>query len=200
MSGEINQRNYSDYVPNYIQEPDPNEYRVGFLRRLAAYLIDMLILILLLTIALFATGQMNELVDATLLFMKSLDDSQLVDTVLKTIPITSTIHLLYFSSELFVGASLGKMVLSLRIGDVNRYPATFPKLLVRYIIKNIGTIISLIIYFFSTIYLEFAGDLLQFIVYIGFLFTMSNNKQAFHDMLSATAVYYNNELIENNNQ
>lgn len=200
MSDELNKRNIVDFVPIYTQETDPYEYRVGFMRRLGAYIIDNIIAALLITIAMFATGQMTELIDGIMYFGKSLDDSYIEDVALSMVPIVGVITLLYYSSELFFGASLGKMFLSIRIGSDDRYPAPFPKLLARYIIKNIGVVISLIAYSISMVSIDFAGDMLQLVVYFGFFFTLAQRKQSFHDMLSTTAVYYNNELIENNNQ
>lgn len=199
MSEEMNQRNYADYLPNYTEIPDPYEYRVGFPRRLGAYLIDYLIIVLLITIALFATGQMVELVESAKDLARFNDETlQLVARGI--VPVVGVITLVYFSSELFMGASLGKLLLGIRIGSDDRYPAMFPKLLARYIIKNIGVVTSMISYAFATLVFDLAGDFLQFIVYIGFLFTIASRRQSFHDMLSATAVYYAGEIIENNNQ
>ena len=200
MSENLDPRNFADYVPQYVPEPDPYEYRVGFPRRLGAYIIDSLIMTLLVTIALFATGKITELLEAGREFARFFN-SEAINIVINSItPVVSVITLVYFSSELFVGASLGKLMLSIRIGSDDRYPAIFPKLLARYVIKNIGVITSLIAYAISTLSIDFAGDLIQIIVYIGFLFTIASRKQSFHDMLTATAVYYTYEIIEENNQ
>lgn len=200
MSDQNEQRNYADFVPSYAPEPDPYEYRVGFGRRFGAYIIDNIIITLLLIIALFATGQMNELIEGIKYFGKSFDDEMIRDAALGMVPVVGVITLLYFSSELFFGASLGKMMLGIRIGSDDRFAASFPKLLSRYIIKNISVVISLISFALSTVVFDFFGDMLQIAVYIGFFFTLGARRQGFHDMLSATAVYYTNELIENNNQ
>jgi uncharacterized RDD family membrane protein YckC len=200
MSENLDPRNYADYVPQYVPEPDPYEYRVGFLRRLGAYIIDTIIVMLLITIALFATGQITELVEAGKDLAKFFDDEAIQIVINSIVPVAGVISLVYFSSELFVGASLGKMLLNIRIGSDDRYPASFPKLLARYSIKNVGVIASLIAYAVSNISIDFAGDLIQFLVYIGFLFTIASRRQGFHDMLSATAVYYTYEIIEDNNQ
>lgn len=200
MSKELDQRNFADYVPIYRAEPDPYEFRVGFPRRLGAYIIDYLIITLLITIALFATGQMTELIESIKYFGQSLDDAYIQKVALGIVPVAGVITLFYFSSELFFGASLGKLMLSIRIGNDDRNLASFPKLLARYIIKNIGVISSLVGYAIAYVSIDASGDFLQIIVYFGFLFTLAARKQAFHDMLSATAVYYTNELIENNNQ
>lgn len=200
MSEELNQRNFAEYVPIYRSEPDPYEYRVGFPRRLGAYIIDYMIIALLITIALFATGQMTELLESIKYFGQSLDNAYIEKVALGMVPVIGVITLLYFSSEMFFGASLGKLMLSIRIGSDDRYLASFPKLLARYIMKNISIISSMIGYSLSLVVVDATGDFLQFVIYFGFLFTIAARKQAFHDMLSATAVYYTNEIIENNNQ
>ncbi|MBX3044675.1 MAG: RDD family protein [Candidatus Kapabacteria bacterium] len=198
MANEMNTRNFADFVPDY-SEPDPYEYRVGFLRRLAAYIIDYVLISLLITIAIFATGQADELMDASMNIWKTFNKQELMDVALGVVPIAGVITLLYFSSELFLGASLGKLLLSIRIGSDDRYPAPFTKLFARYILKNIGVVFALIGSAVSILVIDLAGDFLQFVIYIGFLFTIGRRSQGFHDMLSATAVYYTNELIDNNN-
>jgi uncharacterized RDD family membrane protein YckC len=200
MSEQNEQKNYADYLPNYYSEPDPYEFRVGFGRRLAAYIIDSLIISLLLVIALFASGQMNELIDGIKYFGQSFDDEMIQKVALSIVPVVAVVNLLYYSSELFFGASLGKMMLGIRIGDDERKPAPLTRLLTRYLIKNISVVLSLVGIIFSTLIFDFFGDFLQIIIYIGFFFTLSARRQSFHDMLSATAVYYSNEIIENNNQ
>ncbi len=199
MSENNENRNYTDFLPNYYVEPDPYEFRVGFGRRLGAYIIDQLIVSLLILIAMFATGQMTEIFDALVHLGKSFDDEMINETVSKLVPMVGVITLLYFSSELFFGASLGKLMLGLRIGNDDRYAAPFVKLLVRFIIKNVAIVLSLVSFVFSTLIFDFFGDFLQIIIYIGFFFTLSARRQSFHDMLSTTAVFYSNELIENNN-
>lgn len=200
MSNEPEIRNYADYVPNYAPEPNPYDYRIGFFRRLGAYIIDNIIIMLLVIIAMFATGIMSDLLDSVKQGGYSLDFGNMEEVSKRIIPIYGVIVLLYFSSELFFGASLGKMMLAIRIGADDRTIATFPKLLVRFVIKNISVIFSLIAYLLSLIFIDLIGDILQFIIYFGFFFTFSFRRQAFHDMLSATAVYFNYEIIENNNQ
>jgi uncharacterized RDD family membrane protein YckC len=200
MTDENIQRNYADFLPNYVPEIDPWEYRIGFGRRFGAYFIDTLIIMLLVMIAMFATGQISELVEGFKYSMKSLDDSMLEETMMKIVPLYAVINLVYFSSELFFGASLGKMMVGIRIGNIDRNPAGISQLIARYSIKNISVIFSLIGFMTGLLFIDIFGDLLQIIVYIGFLFTFGLRRQAFHDMLSATAVYYTNELMDNNNQ
>lgn len=193
-------KNFADYLPNYYEEHNPYMYRVGFARRLAAYIIDYLILSLLIVIALFASGQMNELLDGIKYFGKSLDDELIRKTALAIVPIVNVITLLYFTSELFFGASLGKLMLGIRIGSDDLTPAPFTKLLARYIMKNISIVLSSIGMLIPLLALDFFGDFLQILIYIGFFFSIGYRKQAFHDRLSATAVYYNNVFYENNEQ
>lgn len=200
MSDQNEQRNYADFVPSYAPEPDPYEYRVGFGRRLGAYIIDNIIIELLLLIILFASGQINEISKNAMNAAKSFDFSVLMQSIKEIGPVGAILTLLYFSSELFFGASLGKMMLGIRIGADDRFPASFPQLLTRYLIKNISELLILLSLIITITAIAYLGNLLGMLILIGFFFTLAARRQGFHDMLSATAVFYTNELIENNNQ
>lgn len=201
MTEQNEQRNFADYLPNYYnEEPDPFDYRVGFGRRLGAYLIDYMIITLLFTITLFASGQMSLLMDSSMLLRQSFDTSMIEELMETIMPISILINVLYFSSEIFFGVSLGKLMLGLRIGDADRYPAPITKLLTRYILKNISSVFGLIGLIFTFSFFDYFADMFQFIIYFGFFLTLAARKQGIHDMLSATAVYYTNEIIYENKE
>ena len=200
MSENLDPRNFADYVPQYVPEPDPYEYRVGFPRRFGAYIIDLIIIQLLLLIILFASGQINEIMDNATAALKTLDLSVVMNSLEEIGPMGAILTLLYFSSEMFFGASLGKMLLGIRIGADDRFPASFPKLFTRFLIKNISELFILLSVIITNAAFGYLGNILSVLVTIGFLFTLAARRQAFHDMLTATAVFYTYEIIENNNQ
>jgi len=184
---------YSQMVPDYSYN-DPYAFRVGFGRRLGAFLIDYLIFSLLMTIVLFATGKMDELMSFA--NSGSMDLEEIMGLSQSISPLILTLSLIYYSLEAFIGATLGKLTLGIKIASDNQTTAPIQKLLLRYLVKNVNTVLSTIglaIAFVSTI-----GSILGFVVFIGYFFIFGQKKQGFHDMLAGTAVYYNEDIIKSN--
>jgi uncharacterized RDD family membrane protein YckC len=184
---------YSQMMPDYSYN-DPYAFRVGFGRRLGAFLIDYLIFSLLMTIILFSTGKMDDLM--AIGSSGSIDIEELMGASQSIAPLVLTLSLIYYSLEAFIGATLGKLTLGIKIASDNQTPAPIQKLLIRYIVKNVNTVlttIGLAISFMGTI-----GSLLGFVVFIGYFFIFGQKKQGFHDMLAGTAVYYNEDIIKSN--
>lgn len=184
---------YSQMMPDYSYN-DPYAFRVGFGRRLGAFLIDYLIFSLIFTIVLFITGKIDDLMSIGT--SGTFDLEEIMNASQSIAPLTLTISLIYYSLEAFIGATLGKLTLGIKIASDNQTPAPIQKLLIRYIVKNVNTVlatIGLAISFMGTI-----GSLLGFVVFIGFFFIFGQKKQGFHDMIAGTAVYYNEEIIKSN--
>lgn len=184
---------YSQMMPDYSYN-DPYVFRVGFGRRLGAFLIDYLIFSLLMTIVLFATGKMDELM--SLGASGSFDINDIYKLTESMAPLVLTLTLIYYSLEAFIGATLGKLTLGIKIASDNQTPAPIQKLLTRYLIKNVNTVLSTIglaVAFLGTI-----GTFLGFVVFIGYFFIFGQKKQGFHDMIAGTAVYYNEDIIKSN--
>lgn len=184
---------YSQMMPDYSYN-DPYAFRVGFGRRLGAFLIDYLIFSLLMTIVLFATGKMDELM--SLGASGSFDINDIYKLTESMAPLVLTLTLIYYSLEAFIGATLGKLTLGIKIASDNQTPAPIQKLLTRYLIKNVNTVLSTIglaVAFLGTI-----GTFLGFVVFIGYFFIFGQKKQGFHDMIAGTAVYYNEDIIKSN--
>ncbi len=192
---------YSYY--EYLQEMD---LRVGFGKRLAALLIDFVILyfinIILASFGTFAVSQED--------FMKEyiqLMDSKQYDMIVQLVD-NFLVHnqtdlififlmpLVYYSLEIFIGASLGKLILGLRIASPDRTPAPAKNLAIRYSLKHI----SMIIYVLWIITLSHGLILVSFlagiVIIVGFFFTLGERKQGLHDMIARTAVFHKRDLIE----
>lgn len=187
------QPDYSQMMPDYSYN-DPYAFRVGFGRRLGAFLIDYLIFSLIFTIVLFVTGKMDELMSIGA--SGSFDLEEIMSASQSIAPLVLTLSLIYYSLEAFIGATLGKLTLGIKIASADQKPAPIQKLLIRYLIKNVNTVLSAIglaVAFLGTI-----GSLLGFVVFIGYFFIFGQKKQGFHDMIAGTAVYYNEDIIKSN--
>jgi len=186
--------NYSNYMPDYSYQ-NPYEYRVGFGRRLFAFILDYLIYTLIFLVALVLSGKINDVVNIA--SMGTLDINEITEISKSILPLALIVSLIYYSLEAFIGATLGKLTLGIKIGNLNRENATINQLLLRYSIKNINVLLSLIGLIPALSFLNSIGSLLGIIVFIGYFFIFSEKKQALHDKIANTAVYYKDEIINN---
>ncbi len=189
-----NPQDYSQMMPDYSYY-DPYAIRVSFGRRLGAYLIDYLIYSLILMILLFATGKFDEILSIS--NNGSLDLNAMLEISNSITPLALALSLIYYSLEAFIGATLGKLTLGIKIASVDQTPAPLSKLLIRYFVKNISTVLAtlgLLVSLFSSI-----GSILGIIVFIGFFFILGKKRQGFHDMIAGTTVFYNEDIIQPKN-
>jgi uncharacterized RDD family membrane protein YckC len=181
---------------------DVIDLRIGFGRRFGAALIDIMIVTVITLIVFYFSGFYSDLSN----FM----------TIIQDIPPTQTqeimreymnfmdsnkVHLLlmiglnlvYFSLEVFVGASLGKMLLGIQIMSKDREQASYLNLLVRFALKYSNSILNLV--FFATMLypVVLLNNLISIVMLIGLFFIFSSKKQTLYDMISSTAVYRKTE-------
>jgi len=104
--------------------------------------------------------------------------------------------LLYSLIEGLTGASPGKMILGLKIGNENGSRADSRQLLSRWFVKNIELVLWTVGAITAVEILWDMGSLLGFIVFIGCFFVLGQRKQSFHDSISKTAVYSKAILIQ----
>jgi uncharacterized RDD family membrane protein YckC len=166
-------------------------YRVGFGRRFGAYFIDFLFTIIIYFIAMTVTGAIEELmkIDDILnnmnAYMVIMQDATLLGTLFS---------LLYYSTEIFFSASPGKMILGIQIGLEDRHIANIGSLLKRYFLKHSSSILTVFSLVLLLPILSTLSSLVQLTIVVGFFFTLSIKRQALHDILSKTAVYYKENI------
>ncbi|MDQ1265531.1 MAG: hypothetical protein QG635_682, partial [Bacteroidota bacterium] len=172
----------------YSSEPYP--LRVGFGRRLGAYVIDYLIVGIVTMIAFFMSGVYEEM----MLMIKDgggLSHLQELMELLEPYTMLSIlITLAYFSLEIFISASPGKLMLGLKIAGEDQHSASLQTLFIRFAMKHLNTIVSLVSAFTLSIILNMTEGIVSLIMIIGCFFVLSEKRQAFHDMIAKTAVYY----------
>lgn len=199
---QINEnRDWANMMPDY-NTFDVKQMRVGFGRRLGAALVDFLIFVILYLVVIMVSGVMSN-ID----FSSILADPQGFQIDMEAISptlaiISSILGFLYFSTEIFMGQTLGKMILSIKIADQNRKPATTNQLLTRYLIKHGNYLFALINGITLISILGTIDTIYGIVIVIGFLFVLGANKQAFHDMGAKTAIFFKDEIdySENVNQ
>ena len=99
------------------------------------------------------------------------------------------ICVVYFLLEGFTGYTLGKLILGIRIANDDGTRAGVGRLLLRWLVKNSGSVIMLLAVFTATTSLFTVSRLAGLVIFVGCFFTLGMKRQAFHDMAAKTAVY-----------
>lgn len=181
-----------------------NEYRIGFGRRLGAFLIDGVISALVLFIVFKMSGYYDALADAIQVVINHGSDMDYVNRYLEqmtashqfSIIFPTIFSLVYYSLEVLIGASIGKLVLGIRIGSQDRTYAASSQLFMRYVFKHLNNVIALLAFVAASSMLDLLGTIIFVVWLVGCFFVLSFRRQAFHDMLSGTAVYHKSDIKE----
>jgi uncharacterized RDD family membrane protein YckC len=188
------QQKFLNMMPDY-SEINPYEYRIGFGKRLLAFIIDYLIVSIIFAIILITTNQIEDIVSSAKNMFS--DMKGYIEAVKSIMPVYILFSLVYYSLEGFIGATVGKLLLGIRIANDDRTHAGLSKMLSRFAFKNISTIFSLLTLITALSLFENIGFYLGIIIFVGYFFVLSAKKQAFHDSLAKTAVFYSDEIINN---
>lgn len=194
------QEYYKQMLPNYGEVVEsPYAWRIGFGRRLAAYLLDFVFLSFLLVGFSFLTNIMNEMT----VFMSEIGNNlqsmevfeEFNNFILRRfMPFYLAISAIYYSTEIFFAATPGKMILGIMIGDASKKNATILQLLLRFFVKNISTIFTFLALVTAMELFSFLSSSLGMIIFIGCFGALSERRQALHDIIAKTAVYFKDEL------
>jgi len=177
--------------------------RIGFGRRLGAYLLDFVVAgIGGFVIGMFAGAGLTALFFASEEMNEAMEGAEeaggafvaLMGGMLGTFAGMMLIFLLIMLLEAFTGQTIGKMMLGIKNGDEDGAAAGSGKLITRAAVKYIGTILALVAGLTGIAMIVTISQLLGFAVFIGFFFILGDKKQGFHDMIAKTAVYNKSDL------
>ncbi len=182
------------------------EKRIGFGRRLGAYVIDMVFIMGIgFIFANLFTEFFENFVDWSAITDEKYEQTQQLfgnfTDLMFIIGVAGSIaSFLYNILEGFMGYTVGKLMLGIQIGNQDGTPSAQGKLMTRFAIKNISTIFALIgmatlITVFNSI-----GTGLSFVIIIGCFFALGEKKLALHDLIAKTAVYRKSELADGSAQ
>ena len=176
--------------------------RIGFGRRLGAYLLDVVVAgIGGFVIGMFAGAGLTALFFASEM-NEGMEEAEalgggvvaFLGGLLGTFAGMMLIFLVIMLLEAFTGQTIGKMMLGIKNGDEDGAPAGPGKLITRAAVKYIGTILALVAGLTGIAMVGTVGQLLGFAVFIGFFFILGDKKQGFHDMIAKTAVFNKSDL------
>lgn len=172
--------------------------RVGFGRRLGAYIIDFIINTILFGILFFVTGAFESMMDSV---PTDFSDPGKINTWIEIIkkdavPLSLLLSAIYYSMEIFFAATPGKMALNIKIANEDRSAASIYTLFIRFLVKHSNFVLTfLYVVTFIDIFNTFAS-IASLVIVVGFFFVLGEKRQAFHDIAAKTAVFSTEEVIE----
>ncbi len=172
------------------------EQRVGFGKRLGAFLLDCVIV---WAAAYLLGGTIGGLFGGTLGAMvgnvgggdpaAAAVTGGAMAAMLGMIAAAAVLAIIYFLLEGFTGYTLGKLLLGIRIASADGTQAPVSQLLMRYALKNINYLCIVLAAVVGLRVLATVGNLLGLAIFIGCFFVLGASRQALHDMIAKTAVY-----------
>ncbi|MFN6943477.1 MAG: RDD family protein [Cytophagaceae bacterium] len=180
--------------PNILDAQDSTStdvQRVGFGIRLGASLLDI-VTIIAITFALapLLSGVSNEYISA--IFSQNPEFVHLdgwMGALMRAVLLIPIIDMVYHLVEGLTGLTLGKLIVGIKVGSKEGTQSEVGNLFLRYLLKSSGTILSLLNLYIGIQLLGSLGGLANFAIFVGCFFVLGDKRQAFHDMLSKTAVY-----------
>lgn len=191
------QDKFRSLMPNYNPQFNVYDYRVGIGRRIAAALLDFIIIGVITSSLGLAFGLFQEFIN--------IDISKLMDPVFmeefqgKFLPLSLVVTFVYYSMEIFFQASLGKMILGIIITDESMRYASMSQLTTRFILKHLDSLVQVLFVFTSLTLFASLSSLIGFAIIVAFLFILRASKQSLYDQISRTAVYFKAEIDANAN-
>ncbi|MBC8125432.1 MAG: RDD family protein [Candidatus Kapabacteria bacterium] len=196
----------TDYSTNPFGAPTtpPIEYlRIGFGKRLVAFLIDALITltvtfglgILYMSFDLGVVGFIQDQIDSVLAFYEMFGFSRSMINTMNSllggvIVAGIAVGVFYPLIEGVTGASPGKRVLRIVVATQDGRRGTLSLLLKRYVIKNLGALLQLVAFIPALGFVENIGSIVGLVIFLGYLGALSGARLALHDLIAQTAVYH----------
>lgn len=203
QSPENEQEKLLQMMPNYASPVPPEEFRVGFGRRLGATILDYVFLTILLLIGMQITGLMDLVssIDLSLATTAPEEFEAIMNDIsLKIVPLSLAISVIYYSMEIFFAGTLGKIILGIRIGNEKREHADMKALLIRFFIKNSNLVFSLLFLLTSAQLFSTISFVFWLIIVFGFFMVLSDKRQALHDKIAHSAVYFSDEFKDSSTE
>lgn len=178
--------------------------RIGFGRRLGAFAIDVVFIsIISLIIISLIPNILESLIDWSKIANEHISMienmyGKFANYFLFIAPASVISSIIYNLLEGFTGYTVGKLILGIAVGNNDGTKATTSKLFLRFALKNMNSIVSLLAMITFINILSSLSNLLALAIIVGCFFVLGENKLAFHDMIAKTAVYKKNEI--NNDQ
>ena len=179
-------------------------YRVGFGRRLAASLLDFLILGIVIVIVFQANGFFSSYINFVQSIAENPSNRELMQELQKQFMsdnmtnfyFANLLSIVYSSLEILIGASLGKLILGIQIAKADRNKGNYTTLAYRFALKNLAMLFSVLWLATSSGVFNTLNVISSILLIVGFFFVLGQKRQAFHDMIAKTAVFRKTDVID----
>lgn len=186
----------------------PVEYRrVGFGKRLVAFIIDVLITMVLgigLGFALYAMDMQVSLIDRgasefvstmyRMLGMSKADTQSMLQFSGVLAFAALIVGFLYSIIELFTGASIGKMALGIVIAHADGRRGELQLWFNRWVLKNLNSNLNALALIPALSILSPISTVIGILFIIGCFFALGESRLALHDRIAQTAVFHKDDV------
>lgn len=188
------------------------EIRVGFGRRLGAWLLDYLIvgsISLLIAVVISNSESVNNFIQPLLKEVQQTQeqfsigsqnraDLEIIGVVTQIIVVVTVVvtllNFLVSLMEIFIAASPGKLILGIQFATSDGMRAGLKALSIRWAIKHCSTIYVLLLWSVGVFSSGWIGALLSFFTFVSCLIVLGSEKLALHDRFSGTAVFFKEDI------
>lgn len=173
------------------------EQRIGFGKRLAALLLDCVIVGVLAFFGGTTIGAMLGFAGGAAAGRLGVEDATgtaaalggIFGAVFGFILAAIVIGVVYFFIEGLTGYTAGKLILGIRIANADATSAPVTRLLGRFAIKNSNSLLAILTVFTGIRAFYSLGQVAGLVVLVGCFMALGVSKQALHDRIVGTAVY-----------
>ncbi|MBN2613916.1 MAG: RDD family protein [Bacteroidales bacterium] len=172
------------------------ENRIGFGPRLGAYLLDIVLIAVInfILVSVLGVGALKDAAAGLEGTDYSAAATSMMGKLMASLAVTYAVVAVWFLLEAFTGYTVGKLILGIQAGNDNGTKADVGKLILRYVLKNIASLLGLLAVLTGISFLSTLGGILGLVIFIGCFIVLGEKKQAIHDMLAKTAVYKKSAL------
>jgi len=185
-----------------LNDAQPINERIGFATRLWAYLIDFLFVIVFgVTVGIVIGADLAPVFfgDQISQFEQMNGLSPEIDKIfpnfysimVKMMEIaagTTLVGFILILLEGSIGQSIGKLILKIKITNVDGTAASAQKLWIRALLKYGASILSLLGSMSGLFVISTLGSIWSLVIFVGFFLVFMDNKQTIHDMIAKTVV------------
>lgn len=195
-------------LPPFVQASVQNsiaDRRVGFGRRLGAKLLDSLIIVIIAIVLYYGLGEevrstLDQMV-RTAVIESGRDISEIEGDALdmalslaKLFIIMGVSGIVVSLVELFIGASPGKMLLSMQIAHEDGRKGNLSLWAKRWSIVNSASLLSLLGSLTGVAVASSIANLLSVVFLVGCFLVLSERRQALHDRIAKSAVFMDKDV------
>ena len=171
----------------------PMENRVGFWPRVAASLIDFVVVcvaafLLKGVVERLLPGAYGEKLATALADPRTAPAKGFISVMTGFAMAAAILGPLYGLIEGFLGRSPGKLALGLRIVDEAGQLPPIGTLLMRYLVKSSSSLIAFAALFIGGHALDVVSQIVAWGIILGFFLVLTKSRQALHDKIAGTAV------------